>query len=71
MTRNNENFWENVARYPRYMITFILGTFYAIYTWLKPLAKQPVTLVAIVGLLVSMVLFTIFTLRAMLGVSAV
>ncbi|WP_017663673.1 DUF751 family protein [Baaleninema simplex] len=71
MTRSNDNFWENVSRYPRYLITFILGTFYAIYTWLKPLAKKPVMLVAIAGFLLSGLLFTILTLRAMLGLSAV
>lgn len=72
MAQGNENFWENISRYPGYLFSFILGTFYAIYQWVKPLAKErPVFMVAIVGFLVSGFVFLYFTLEAMLGLSAV
>jgi hypothetical protein len=62
-------FFENVSRYPRYLITFTLGIFYSIYQWLRPLLKNPVTAVALVGILVGGFAFLYFTLRAMLGLS--
>jgi hypothetical protein len=65
------DFWQNVSRYPRYLITIVLGIFFALYQWLKPLAKKPVTLVALVLLLVSGFVFVSLTLRAMLGLDTV
>ena len=62
-------FFQNVSRYPRYLITFTLGVFYSVYEWLKPLGKRPVTLTALVGIAVSAFLFVSFTLRAMLGLA--
>jgi hypothetical protein len=62
-------FFQNVSRYPRYLITFTLGVFYSVYEWLKPLGKRPVTLTALVGIAVSGFLFVSFTLRAMLGLA--
>jgi len=64
-------FFQNVSRYPRYLISFTLGVFYSIFQWLKPLGDRPVTLVALVGLAVSGFLFITFTLRAMLGLTPV
>lgn len=62
-------FFENVSRYPRYFITFTLGIFYSVYEWLRPLFKNPVTAVALVGILVGGFAFLYFTLKAMLGLS--
>ncbi|TAF53649.1 MAG: DUF751 family protein [Oscillatoriales cyanobacterium] len=62
-------FFLNVSRYPRYLITFTLGVFYSIYEWLKPLGKRPVTLAALVGIAISGFFFVTFTLRAMLGLA--
>ena len=62
-------FFENVSRYPRYFITFTLGIFFSIFQWLRPLFKNPVTAVALVGILVGGFAFIYFTLRAMLGLS--
>jgi hypothetical protein len=62
-------FFENVSRYPRYFITFTLGIFYSIYEWLRPLFKNPVTAMALVGILVGGFAFLYFTLKAMLGLS--
>ncbi|MFN5515651.1 MAG: DUF751 family protein [Cyanobacteriota bacterium] len=64
------DFFENVLRYPRYLISFSLGIFFALFGWLRPLLKNPVTAVALVGLLAGSFLFLYFTLRAMLGLTA-
>lgn len=61
------DFFENVARYPRYLISLILGIFIAFFDSLKPLFKNPVTAIAVVGMLVGGMAFLVFTLRAMLG----
>ncbi len=64
-------FFENVLRYPRYLISFSLGVFFSVFGWLKPLLKNPVTAVALVGIVVGGFMFLFFTLRAMLGLSTV
>ncbi|MEC4803429.1 MAG: DUF751 family protein [Jaaginema sp. PMC 1079.18] len=64
-----EEFFQNVSRYPRYFITFTLGIFYSIYEWLRPLLKNPVTAIALVGFLIGGFLFLYFTLKAMLGIA--
>ncbi|MBP0015989.1 MAG: DUF751 family protein [Cyanobacteria bacterium SBLK] len=65
-----KEFFENVLRYQRYFITITLGIFFALFGWLKPLLKNPVTAVALIGFLISVSIFVILTLRAMLGLSA-
>ncbi len=65
------DFLNNVARYPRYLITVVLGIFFAFFQWLSPLFKNPLTAIALVGILVSSFLFLFFTLRAMLGLTTV
>jgi Protein of unknown function (DUF751) len=62
---------ENLARYPRYLISITLGIFYSAVMHFKPLAKKPVTLAALLGLSISAVMFLIFTLQAMLGLTPV
>jgi type II secretory pathway component PulF len=62
-----QDFFRNVSRYPRYMITFVLGVFWSLLKPLLPLLKKPFTAVALVGVLVGGLGFIGFTLRAMLG----
>lgn len=57
-----QDFFQNVSRYPRYLITFTLGIFYFLFERLKPLLNRPVTAIALLGLLISVFLFTYFTL---------
>lgn len=66
-----KEFFENVARYPRYLISFTLGIFFALFGWVRPLLKNRVSQVAFVGILLGGVIFLVFTLRAMLGLSTV
>jgi hypothetical protein len=62
-----KDFFENVARYPRYLISFTLGILYSALQPLLPLLRRPLTAIALVGATVAGFLFLSFTLRAMLG----
>ena len=64
-------FWQNISRYFRYFITIILGIFLNAFAPLAPLFNRPITAIPLIGLFVGMLLFTYFTLRAMLGLSPV
>lgn len=66
-----QKFFENVSRYPRYFITFVLGIFYSLFQWVRPLFRNPASVVAFVGVLVSGMIFVVLTLRAMLGLAPV
>ncbi|ALF53019.1 hypothetical protein ACX27_09410 [Nostoc piscinale CENA21] len=66
-----DGFWDNVFRYPRYLVTILVGLLVNTFEPLLPLLKRPVTLVAVVGLLLGGLAFVTLTLRAMLGLSAV
>ncbi|MEA5619856.1 DUF751 family protein [Cronbergia sp. UHCC 0137] len=66
-----DGFWDNVFRYPRYFITFLLGIIVNAFAPLQPLLKRPITLIAIVGLFGGILAFMAFTLRAMLGLSTI
>jgi hypothetical protein len=66
-----KDFFENVSRYPRYLISFSLGIFFFLFERLKPLLNRPVTAIALLGLLVGAFIVTYFTLEAMLGLNAV
>mgnify|MGYP006276076373 CR=1 FL=1 len=60
-------FFENVFRYPRYFITFVLGIFYSIYQWLRPKVRNRLAAVALFGFFASTFAFVTFTLRLMTG----
>lgn len=44
-----KDFFVNVSRYPRYFITFLLGIFYSLYQWLRPMIKTRTTAIALGG----------------------
>jgi hypothetical protein len=64
-------FFQNVSRYPRYLISFTLGIFFSVFGWVKPLLKNPVTAIALIGMVVGVFSLLFFTLKAMLGLSPV
>ncbi|HAA26394.1 MAG TPA: DUF751 domain-containing protein [Cyanobacteria bacterium UBA8553] len=66
-----KDFFENVARYPRYFITITLGIFVFVFDRFRPLLSRPVSAIALIGLFLGGFAFIIFTLRAMLGLSPV
>ncbi|MBD2344983.1 DUF751 family protein [Anabaena subtropica] len=66
-----DGFWDNVFRYPRYLISIVLGIFLNTFEPLFPLLKRPITLIAVLGLFVGGLAFITFTLRAMLGLGTI
>jgi len=64
-----QDFFQNVSRYPRYMISLIAGIFWFFFEQLKPFLKNPVTAIAVVGLLVGGFAMLYLTLEAMLGIA--
>jgi uncharacterized membrane protein YvlD (DUF360 family) len=66
-----DGFWDNVFRYPRYLVTIVLGLLLNTFEPLMPLLKRPITLIALIGLFVGSVFFMTLTLRAMLGLSTI
>lgn len=65
------DFFENVQRYPRYLISFSLGVLYTFVEPLLPLLRKPTTAIALIGALIGAFLFVTFTLKAMLGLNGV
>lgn len=64
-----QEFFTNVSRYPRFLISFSLGVLLTLFQPLLPLFKRPSTAIVTTALLVSALAFVAFTLRAMLGLS--
>ena len=66
-----DGFWDNVFRYPRYLVSIVLGIFLNTLEPLFPLLKRPVTLMAILGLFTGGLFFVTLTVRAMLGLNPI
>jgi heme/copper-type cytochrome/quinol oxidase subunit 4 len=62
-----QDFFNNVSRYPRYLISFSLGVLYTLISPLLPLFKRPATAIATSILILAAFAFLSLTLRAMLG----
>ena len=58
-------FFANVARYPKYLITIILGVFVSVLEPLVRRSTNPITAVSLIGALVSGLITLAFVLRAM------
>ena len=58
-------FFSNVLRYPKYLITIILGVFAASIEPLVRRSSNPITAISIIGALISGILTLTFILRAM------
>lgn len=65
-----QDFLNNISRYPRYLISLILGVFWNAIEPLVPFLKRPVTAIALIGLALGGLSFLSFTLRAMLGLNS-
>lgn len=65
-----QEFFKNVSRYPRFLISFSLGILLNALEPLKPLLKNPATAIALVGAAISTLVFLSLILQAMLGLSA-
>lgn len=60
-----KEFFLNVTRYPRYLITFTLGVMASVAEPLARRRSNPVTAVALIGALISGLLSLVLVLRAM------
>ena len=58
-------FFTNVSRYPKYLITIVLGVFTAAISPLLKRSSNPVTAIALIGALLSGLMTLAFLLRAM------
>ncbi len=58
-------FFSNVSRYPKYLITIILGVFTAVLEPLVRRSTNPVTAVSLIGALISGLITLALILRAM------
>ncbi len=58
-------FFSNVARYPKYLITIILGVFASLLEPLLQRSKNPVTGISIVGAFISALITFYFIVKAM------
>ena len=66
-----DGFWNNILRYFRYFLSTLLGVLLNTFAPLGPLFKNPVTSVAVIGLIVGSLVFVGLTLRAMFGLSTI
>ena len=64
-----KEFFSNVFRYPRYLISFSLGVFYNAIEPLLPLLKKPTSAIALISAVIASFIGLTFTLRAMLGIA--
>ena len=58
-------FFSNVSRYPKYLITIVLGVFASALDPLIRRSSNPITAVSLIGALVSGLITLAFVLRAM------
>ena len=58
-------FFANVARYPKYLITIILGVFAAVLEPLVRRSANPITAVSLIGALISGIITLALVLRGM------
>ena len=58
-------FFTNVSRYPKYLITIVLGVFTAAISPLLKRSSNPVTAIALIGALLSGLMTLAFLVRAM------
>ena len=64
-------FFLNVTRYPRYLITFTLGVMNSIAEPLARRRSNPVTAVALIGALISGFITLVLVLQAMLNPASI
>ncbi|MFN3362025.1 MAG: DUF751 family protein [Pseudanabaenaceae cyanobacterium] len=65
-----KDFFLNVSRYPRYLISIMLGVIWFALQPLAPFLKKPVTAVALISATISATICLVLILRAMLGLDS-
>ena len=64
-----QEFFNNVFRYPRYLISFSLGVFFNAVEPLLPLLKRPSTAIALISAVIAGFIGLVFTMQGMLGIA--
>ena len=64
-----QEFFTNVSRYPRYLISFSFGIFYNAIAPLRSLMQKPFTAIALISAFIAGFIGLTFTLQSMLGVA--
>ncbi len=64
-----QEFFDNVSRYPRYLISFSFGIFYNFVEPLIPLLKKPLTAIPLIGAVIAAFVGLVFTMQGMLGIA--
>jgi len=64
-----DEFFTNVTRYPRYLISFTIGILYNAVAPLVSLFEKPQTAIPLIGAIIAGFIGLTFTLRAMLGLA--
>ncbi|MEO1636274.1 MAG: DUF751 family protein [Cyanobacteria bacterium J06631_9] len=64
-----QEFFDNVSRYPRYLISFSLGIFFNALKPLIPLFQKPSTAIALISAFIATFIGLVFTMRGMLGIA--
>ena len=59
-------FWENVSRYPRFFVSSVSGLVLTILSPIINLGKSSTSKILIIGFLISIFIFIVITIRAML-----
>ncbi|MFM7447714.1 MAG: DUF751 family protein [Leptolyngbyaceae cyanobacterium] len=62
-----ESFWATISKYPAFIIGAVLGVFFNAANPLIALLKNPITAIALIGVIGAGLACIGFTLRAMLG----
>ncbi|MCA1903844.1 MAG: DUF751 family protein [Cyanobacteria bacterium KgW148] len=65
-----KDFFLNVSRYPRYLISITLGVVWFALQPLRPFLQRPVTAIALVSATISALVCLGLILRAMLGLDS-
>ncbi len=58
-------FFSNVFRYPKYLITIVLGVFASFLDPLIQRSKNPITAISLIGALISAIVTFYFVVKAM------
>ncbi|NJK40684.1 MAG: DUF751 family protein [Acaryochloridaceae cyanobacterium SU_2_1] len=64
------DFIKNFSRYPKYLIAIVLGIFWNLIKPMKGFLQNPLTALALLGLLAGGTMFLTLTLSAMLGLTS-
>jgi hypothetical protein len=62
--------WNTISKYPRFLVGVTLGVILNGFSPLLPLFKRPVTAIAATAMMIAVLSFFVFTLKAMLGIEA-